>query len=154
MRTKFDGGKVINRSQSGSFEHRCMGAGLRMNLGPNWGPITWKSLTGSQPSQVFSQAAEAHSKKVTNDRKRTSSDTEKVNRKKRKYAKTSDDSPAARQAYSRHDNAEQPQDVSDDIPPDHLQSLKMNYYQAHVVVDQRKRSEIEQSTRGQSMEQN
>lgn len=27
IRTKFDGGKVINRSQSGSFEHRCMGAG-------------------------------------------------------------------------------------------------------------------------------
>ena len=148
MRTKFDGGKVINRSQSGSFEHRCMGAGLRMNLGPNWGPITWKSLTGSQPSQVFSQATEANSKKVTNDRKRKSTDTEKVHRRKRKYAKTSDDSLKARQAYSRHDSAEQPQDVSDDIPPEHLQRLKMNYYQAHVVVDQRKRSEIEQSTRG------
>ena len=52
MRTKFDGGKVINRSQSGSFEHRCMGAGLRMNLGPNWGPTTWETLTGSQPSNI------------------------------------------------------------------------------------------------------
>ena len=154
MRTKFDGGKVINRSQSGSFEHRCMGAGLRMNLGPNWGPTTWESLTGSQPSQVFSQAAEANSKKVINDRKRKSTDTEKMNRRKRKYAKTSDDSVAARQTYSRHDNGEQPQDVSDDVPPDHLQRLKMNYYQAHVVVDQRKRNDIEQSTRGQSMEQN
>ena len=28
MRMKFDGGKVVNRSQSGSFQHRCMGAGL------------------------------------------------------------------------------------------------------------------------------
>ena len=33
MRCKFDGGKVINRSQSGSFQHRCMGAGLRQTLG-------------------------------------------------------------------------------------------------------------------------
>ena len=41
MRTK------LNRSQSVSFEHRCMGAGLQMNLGPNWGPTTWESLTGS-----------------------------------------------------------------------------------------------------------
>ena len=28
---KFDGGKVVNRSQSGSWEFRCMGAGLRAN---------------------------------------------------------------------------------------------------------------------------
>ena len=33
VRSKFDGGKVINRSQSGSWEHRCMGAGLQHNLG-------------------------------------------------------------------------------------------------------------------------
>ena len=91
---------------------------------------------------------------MTNDRKRKSTDTEKANRRKRKYAKTSDDSLAARQAYSRHNNGEQPQDISDDVPPDHLQRLKMDYCEAHVVVDQRKRNEIEQSTRGQSMEQN
>ena len=40
IRSKFDGGKVINRSQSGSWEHRCMGAGLRQNLGREWGPLT------------------------------------------------------------------------------------------------------------------
>ncbi len=28
LRSKFDGGKVVNRSQSGLWEHRCMGAGL------------------------------------------------------------------------------------------------------------------------------
>ena len=108
MGTKFDGEKVINRSQSGSFEHRCMGADLRMNLGPNWGPTTRESLKGSQPSNSFSQAAEVNSKMVTNDRKRKSTDSEKANRRKRKYAKTSDDSLAAHQAYSRHDNGEQP----------------------------------------------
>ena len=32
--------------------------------------------------------------------------------------------------------------------------MKMDYYEAHVIVDQRKINEIEQSTRGQSMEQN
>ncbi len=36
VRTKFDGGKVINRSQSGSWEHRCMGAGLQHNMGKEW----------------------------------------------------------------------------------------------------------------------
>ena len=32
IRAKFDGGKVINWSQSGSWEHRCMGAGLHHNM--------------------------------------------------------------------------------------------------------------------------
>ena len=75
-----------------------------MNLGPNWGPTTWTSLTGSWPSKVFREAAEVNSIKVTNDRKRKSIDNEKTNWKKRKYVKTSDDSPAARRAYSRHDS--------------------------------------------------
>ena len=79
-----------------------MAAGVQMNLGPNWGPTTWESVTGSQPSNIFSQAAEANNKKVTNVKKHKS--TEKGNQIKRKYAKTSDDSLAARQAYSRHDN--------------------------------------------------
>ena len=38
IRSKFDGGKVINRSQSGSWQHRCAGAGLQHNLGKTWGP--------------------------------------------------------------------------------------------------------------------
>jgi hypothetical protein len=38
IRCKFDGGKVINRSQSGSWQHRCTGAGLQHNLGKTWGP--------------------------------------------------------------------------------------------------------------------
>ena len=36
IRAKMDGGKQINRIQSGSFEHRCMAAGLSMTLGPGW----------------------------------------------------------------------------------------------------------------------
>ena len=32
IRMKFDGGKVINRSQSGSREHRCMGAVWRFTV--------------------------------------------------------------------------------------------------------------------------
>ena len=38
IRCKFEGGKVVNRSQSGSWEFRCMGDGLRESLGPAWGP--------------------------------------------------------------------------------------------------------------------
>ena len=50
---KFDGGKVVNRSQSGSWEFRCMGAGLRANIGPTWGPVVWRDTTGSAPNSVL-----------------------------------------------------------------------------------------------------
>ena len=54
MRSKYDGGKVINRSQSGSWEHRCMGAGLQQNEGKEWGPGHWKEMTNRSPSKIFS----------------------------------------------------------------------------------------------------
>ena len=43
--SKFGGGKVINRSQSGSWENRCMEAGLRQVIGSEWGPQVWKKIT-------------------------------------------------------------------------------------------------------------
>ena len=33
IRAKFDGRKKINQSKIGSWEHRCMGAGIRHNMG-------------------------------------------------------------------------------------------------------------------------
>ena len=70
VRSKFDGGKVINRSQSGSWEHRCMGAGLRQNMGRDWGPQAWRQVTNSSPNKVFVNRA-THSAMVSySDRKR------------------------------------------------------------------------------------
>ena len=45
VRAKFDGGKVINRSQSGSWQHCCMGAGLWHNMGDKWDLQAWKYMT-------------------------------------------------------------------------------------------------------------
>ena len=64
IRAKFDGGKVINHSQSGSWEHRCMGAGLQQNLGKEWGPKVWSNMTGSPLNQHFIDTAECFAKKA------------------------------------------------------------------------------------------
>ena len=42
IHSKFDGGKQINRSQSGSWEARCAGAVLRVNEEPEWAPKCWE----------------------------------------------------------------------------------------------------------------
>ena len=70
IRCKFDGGKCINRSQSGSFEHRCFGAGLRKNLGKSWGPKMWEQMTGHPANQICVDTAEISAKKADKDRKR------------------------------------------------------------------------------------
>ena len=69
-RMKFDGGKVINRSQSGSWEHRCMGAGLQQNKGRECGPGLWNEMTGSSPSKVFKDAAHYSAKKAQKEKKK------------------------------------------------------------------------------------
>ena len=46
IHSKFDGGKQINRSQSGSWEARCAGAAHRVNEGPEWGPKCWENNKG------------------------------------------------------------------------------------------------------------
>lgn len=57
IRCKFDGGKFFNRSQSGSFEHRCYGAELRKNLGRSWGHTTWEKMTGAPANGIFIDTA-------------------------------------------------------------------------------------------------
>ena len=44
IRCKMDGGKYFNRIQSGSFNHRCMVAAMRVQCGPTWITHVWKSL--------------------------------------------------------------------------------------------------------------
>ena len=99
IRSKFDGGKVINRSQSGSWEHRCMGAGLQQNEG-----TIWKKMTHSTPSTVFTDAAQRSAKKASIEKKRKSSDTVQQQRRLRKYSRK----PQARKAYNRHDGVDLP----------------------------------------------
>ncbi len=70
IRSKYDGGKVINRSQSGSWEHRCMGAGLQQNMGKQWGPAIWRDMTNSLPNEVYTDTAERSAKNLKRDNER------------------------------------------------------------------------------------
>lgn len=152
IRCKFEGGKVINRSQSGSWEFRCMGAGLRENLGSTWGPQTWTEATGSTPNPILVKAAGNMAKKRDKDRKRKSTEKAKESRRKSKYARTDDTSVQARRSYSRHDGGIEPDDVSEDISPEHLEQLCEGFYKTHVVVSKEQAGVIEETTRAQSEE--
>ena len=78
IRTKFEGEKVINQSQSGSWESRCAGAGLRVNEGPMWGPKTWESITGERPNKTYLSFGTECTQQVEKDRKRKATNEAKT----------------------------------------------------------------------------
>ncbi len=63
-----------------------------------------------------------------------------------KYNK-SQDSTAARKAYSRHDGGIAPDDIAEDIS---VEQLKSSFYQARVIVSHEQAIEVESRTRGQA----
>jgi len=149
IRCKFDGGKVVNRIQSGSFQFRCCGAGLQKNLGKTWGVSVWERMTGSSANEVFVNAANSSEKRVEKDGKRKSSEKAKECRRRNKYSQN-DDSIAARKAYNRRDGVIEPDEVVDDISPECLQELMRTFYSTQVAVSTRDRTSIEHTTREQN----
>lgn len=132
IRSKFDGGKQVNRSQRGSWEGRCAGAGLRVNEGPEWGPACWAKVTNSEASKCFKSVSAAKSKKVIADYKRKAKDDVKLQRKRRKR---SDNSLQSRLDYSRHDNrGPNATEVPTDICISNLHELMVSYYNVNVKI--------------------
>ena len=50
-----DGGKYFNRIQSGSFQHRCMAAALRIQHGSGWTTTVLQSMGLSDELQLSNQ---------------------------------------------------------------------------------------------------
>ena len=151
IRCKFDGGKVINRSQAGSWEFRCMGAGLQLNMGHEWGPQLFSEMTGSTVNPIYQNAAKKSASVIEKNRKRKAKDDVKEKRRKSKYARN-DNSANALRAYSRHSGDIEPEEVTEDISPETLHDLKMSFYTTKVQVTEEEAKDIEKDTvtQGQS----
>ena len=52
IRCQYDGGKQFNHIQSGSFETRCLAAGMRMQDGPTWPVMAMEQITQTDAGQV------------------------------------------------------------------------------------------------------
>ena len=85
IQCKFDGGKVYNRIQRDSFQNRCFGAGLRFQLGVDWGPSMWEAVTGEKPGENMKQYYHHKAEQHENDKKRKSSAVYREQRKRARY---------------------------------------------------------------------
>ncbi len=105
-------------------------------------------MTTSSPNKVYSNTAERSAKILAADKKRKATEAVKERRRKSKYA-TKCDTPAACSAYSRHDGGIFPDQVTEDLSPEHLQELNSSFYATRVFVTQEEREQIEEQTRDQ-----
>lgn len=74
IRTHFDGGKVFNRVQSGSFESHCYATGLKFQEGSHWITHTYQNFTGHSPPQALMDVTnkiESQSKRESKRKKYT-----------------------------------------------------------------------------------
>ena len=64
-----------------------------------------------------------------------------------KYSRIGESSEA-RKAYSRHDDGLLPEQIDDDISPEHLEEPKKSFYEMKVIVTPEEAIKIQQDTRG------
>ena len=84
-------------------------------------------MTENTPNSIYSEVAQSTATKAESQRKQKATEESKRKRGKSKYSRT-DNSVAAKKAYSRHDGDITPDDVVDDVSEEHLCELKESYY--------------------------
>ncbi|KAJ8313214.1 hypothetical protein KUTeg_009233 [Tegillarca granosa] len=146
IRAKFDGGKFYNRCNRGSWQSRCYGGCLRMNLGPKWSPAVWEKCTSSTAGRLFHQLYERHEKKLSSCKESKKTEESKRKRWKRKHE-------ANKESTSKKAKREYGPDVLDSVPdilPTVLDQKKQNFLQKHVNLTPDKLKIIEKGTRQQN----
>lgn len=138
IRTHFDGGKVFNRVQSGSFESRCYAAGLKFQHGSEWITQVYQETTGHSPPQALVDVTNRIAHKSERERKRKSTTEYKNRRKRAKYTTTQ----ASTNDYG-------PDATQPDISPEELQRLCQEY-KSSLNVSQSERERIERATLDQA----
>ena len=148
IRAKFDGGKMFNRSQAGSWEFRCMGAGLQLNLGSAWGPKAFSEMTQSEINPIYQDVANKYAKKIACDKKRKSTEKAKEQRRRSKYS-NNDNSAHAQKAYRQFGSILEPDEVIECVSPETIATLKESFYNSKVKVTEEEAIRISKETLGQ-----
>ncbi len=146
VRTKFDGGKVINRCHSSSWTTRCCAAALRRNLGVSWSPIVWQRMTGQQACRPVRELYIQRGKMLASAQKSKNNPEVKRRARKRKLMQSSvNTSKKARESYG-----PEATEATPDVTATDLKTLTAQYMESHIHVSAGQRAAIEKNTQPQS----
>lgn len=145
IRSKFDGGKQINRCMRGSWNARCSGASLRFQNGPMWSPKVWSTIFNQDVSQVFSGEYNRRVRKKETNKKYSDSWKGKARRVLWKELR-SKASTEGKHAYGTEATQ-----VIEDLPEDIVVAKCKEFYNDKIKITPQQAQQIEQCTRQQSL---
>jgi hypothetical protein len=146
IRTKFDGGKRINRCQRKSWHIRCYGATLRRNLGCSWSPIALEMVANIPATVPMWKLYKDREKAIKSSiRSHHKEDVRARGRKRKQSRQKQATSKKARSSYG-------PDciDVVEDVSAQDLQQVCNTFYAQEVKISKQEVVNLERSTKQQS----
>ncbi|XP_053391946.1 uncharacterized protein LOC128554670 [Mercenaria mercenaria] len=148
IRSKFDGGKVINRCGRGSCNTRCYGGALRKNLGIAWSPLTFQTVTRTLAGVYFHQGARKQAQKRTASMKyKSKPDSKNIRRKRKLHSLKESCSKKAKFHYGSQLND------APDVPADKLSGICQRFYEMRVHKNETEIADLQKNTVDQSASQ-
>jgi hypothetical protein len=146
IRMRFDGGKVINRCNRGSWHHRCHGAALRLNEGETWSPLVWTQCTGDEVVKPYQAVYDKRQKKLDRSRQyQRRTNVRQKSRKRKLERQVESTAKKARLSYGPEAESDEP-----DISVELLEQRKLAYYSEEVVISSAQAKSVEEATTEQS----
>ena len=149
IRSKFDGEKVFNLCNSGSWHARCYGAAVRMNLGPEWAPKVWEQSTGSLPGCYFKQLYSFRKRQHVS----CAAISQRPEQKAKRYKRKLDSNTESTRKKARREYGPEAIDVEEDLSQEKLKERKENYVLRHIELSNDKILAIETNSKTQSQSQ-
>jgi len=146
IRSKFDGCKMYNRCNRGSWHSRCYGGALRKNLGAAWSPLVWHRHTGVKPGTAFT----THYRQTARHLLTSQKSKRKPEVRDRAYKRKLADSAQCSSKKARREYGTDALDVVPDVSSQQLQDKCKNYMSVHVNLTEDKIKKIEALTTSQS----
>jgi hypothetical protein len=146
IRSKFDGGKLFNRTNRGSWHARCYGGALRLNLGPTWSPIAWEKATSTTPGPYFQQTYASRARRVLQCRKERS----QPDFQKRLWLRKHRTLSTGKEKRARLEYGAEAVDVIPDCSQVELDKAKDEFLNTHILLNRDQLLGIRTSTKAQS----
>ena len=146
IRAKFDGGKVVNHCNRGSWHTRCFAAALRFIEGPQWSTKVWEKVTATKAGDSFTKLYKQRDTCLQNNTKSKEKEESKARRWKRKMKSCSQ----ASSKRARLEYGSEALDVTPDLSTDQLEQKMNTYMKTEIDLNEIAIKGIEEKTRDQS----
>lgn len=149
MRCKFDGGKVTNLCNRGSWHARCYGAAVRQNLGPRWATQVWETATATSSGHNFNILYDRRERHLKNTIKSLAKPEQHARRWKRKMNRAIE----SQNKKAKLEYGPEALDVVDDLCKEDLEMAEKDYLRKHINISNQQIDNLSNQTLEQSRSQ-